>query len=1036
MKINFLKSLMAVSAFVMMMCACSLPAQDLALGDEAILVEAENFDAQHGIGQQPCDDGTQQIAWIESGDYAGYSGINLTGKNMFEARVAGASNGSRIEIRLGSSLGTLIGSCEVPDTSGFHVWRTISCPIEAQSGVHDVYLVFEGGEGFLFNVNWFKFENKVSFIKPSLIEAEYFSQQSGIVIAGNGEGTDKISDIHDGDWVLFKNVDFGAGMVRFEARITSGWSGGWIEVRLDGPTGELLGECLVVTTDGWDNWKTRYCSITETSGIQDIYLTFRKDVADADKLFDINWIRFTDEPFTRTGNPIIEHLRTADPSVHIWEHLDDGKFWMYASHDMNDATGYESMDGYHVFSSTDLENWTDHGEVLHSRDVSWGLADGGWMWAPDCAYKNGTYYFYFPHKDASGAFRTGVATSDRPEGPFTDTGHYIEGTSGTDPACFIDDDGQAYLYFGSRKVAKLKENMIELAESPRDVDYGADNFGEGAWMHKRNGIYYYSYTDYTARDFQAYYSMGDSPYGPFEYKGPVNKNPVGAQNHHSILEYDGQWYYFYHVGGAGPNPWQRRMVCVDYLYYNSDGTMQLLKMTDEGVDILEDRSGFSVWPEEYPAALRNPLKGFRPETYSSNFGHEYGTITRCYIKWNEIENDESDTIQKIKDFCDQKWEGVVENGITVIPRVYLDWDSKPGNQYWPADMTTGDYSSEQFKQRLVRLISRLGECWDNDPRVAWVQLGIIGKWGEHHSPSPTAEIQTLMGDAITAAFKNKKVLVRHPDEFNAYDVGVYWDSWAHIQQVNGTSQGLGIERSNKLTGRWKTQPIEGEVAYDWGDFRIQPGDDPDDTLADPIHRDFLIDTIRNLHCTGLGWVADYDQTNPDVQAGADAVQQAFGYRFVITKFRAPRRVEAGADLNFYFLLRNTGSAPFYYDWPVEFSLLDPETRLPVWKTRLDGVDIREWLPGDDWDEARNFYTSPPKLYKIEQSIPLPGQARLPKGEYIAALSILEPVGGQPSVRFAINNYFNDGRHPFGRIGVGVDVDGGHTVDPVTFNEPQ
>ncbi|MEL7124173.1 MAG: family 43 glycosylhydrolase, partial [Bacteroidota bacterium] len=96
-----------------------------------------------------------------------------------------------------------------------------------------------------------------------------------------------------------------------------------------------------------------------------------------------------------TGNPLVTHIRTADPSVRIWV---DGKLWMYASHDMDDATNYNSMDGYHVFSTTDLINWIDHGEVLHSRNVSWGTEEGGWMWAPDCAYKNGKYYFYFPHR--------------------------------------------------------------------------------------------------------------------------------------------------------------------------------------------------------------------------------------------------------------------------------------------------------------------------------------------------------------------------------------------------------------------------------------------------------------------------------------------------------------------------------------------------------------------------------------------------------------------------------------------------------------
>jgi hypothetical protein len=158
----------------------------------------------------------------------------------------------------------------------------------------------------------------------------------------------------------------------------------------------------------------------------------------------------------------------------------------------------------------------------------------------------------------------------------------------------------------------------------------------------------------------------------------------------------------------------------------------------------------TIRPREYQGALRNPLKGFRPD------------------------------IDRIMRVCNERWKDVEKYNVKVIPRVYLDWDEKEGNEYWPEDMQVHDYSSLQFRQRVQRLIQRLGECWDNDPRVAWVQLGIIGYWGEHHNPSPNARMQQLLGDAFTAAFKNKKVTVRHPWEFTDYEFGIYWDSWAHI----------------------------------------------------------------------------------------------------------------------------------------------------------------------------------------------------------------------------------------------------------------
>jgi hypothetical protein len=285
-----------------------------------------------------------------------------------------------------------------------------------------------------------------------------------------------------------------------------------------------------------------------------------------------------------SGNPIIKHIRSADPSAQVWE---DGQVWVYASHDQNNATDYSTMDGYHAFSSFDMINWTDHGEILHSRDVSWRVSEGGWMFAPDAAYKDGTYYLYFPTMAAGWKWRVGVATSDKPEGPFEDVGHYIEGTDQIDPTCFVDDDGQAYLIWGGDfndpKIARLKENMTELAEEPRIIEYGASNFGEGPFMHKRDGVYYFSYTCQSCYPYQGYYAMSDSPYGPFEYKGELNLGPPGAQDHHSIIEYHGQWYYFYHVGNYNGGSMYRRNVCVDSLFYNEDGTMREIVQSASGV---------------------------------------------------------------------------------------------------------------------------------------------------------------------------------------------------------------------------------------------------------------------------------------------------------------------------------------------------------------------------------------------------------------------------------------------------------------------
>ncbi len=295
-------------------------------------------------------------------------------------------------------------------------------------------------------------------------------------------------------------------------------------------------------------------------------------------------VKAQDDPVT-SGNPIIKHIRTADPSAQVWE---DGKVWIYTSHDQGWATDYSSMDGYHVFSSYDMVNWTDHGEILHSRDVDWGVEQGGWMFAPDAAYKDGTYYLYFPHMAAGWNWRVGVATSDKPEGPFTDVGQYIEGPDQIDPCCFIDDDGTAYLIWGGDhsppKIARLKENMVELDEDPRIIEYGEDDFFEAAYMHKYKGKYYFSYNCNTCWPNTGQYAIGDSPYGPFEHQGTISPVPDGAQIHNSMIEFHGQWYYFYHLGNYGDNAsMYRRNVCVDSMFYNEDGTVQEIIHTKTGV---------------------------------------------------------------------------------------------------------------------------------------------------------------------------------------------------------------------------------------------------------------------------------------------------------------------------------------------------------------------------------------------------------------------------------------------------------------------
>jgi hypothetical protein len=432
----------------------------------------------------------------------------------------------------------------------------------------------------------------------------------------------------------------------------------------------------------------------------------------------------------------------------------------------------------------------------------------------------------------------------------------------------------------------------------------------------------------------------------------------------------------------------------------------------------------SIYPQVYEKAFPNPLKGFRTSTLNDE---DYPTLTRLYIKWNEIENTETDGVEKILDYCNGQWKDLSKKNMKVIPRVYLEWPYNRQNasnnrdtvfsdwgerrfleRFWPADLTRGDYSSEQFKKRLVGLIKKMGKAWDNDPRVAYIEMGLIGWWGEQHSPSISAEMQKLIGEAFASAFKNKLIMVRQAKDFTSFPFGSYWDSFAH------SSQAQEAEALIAAGDKWMTTVRGGEVAYDWGDM-TKSGTSPDVSLRVKANRDYIIDNIRMVHCNHLGWINHYNSADAEVVKGAEEVQKALGYRFILEEVDYTPNVSPGGTLSVSFSVRNVGSSPFYYNWPVEVSIINPDTKQTCWKVVFQNVDIRNWLPGDNWDPVLRKYTLEPKKYRISGEFKLP--ADIQKGRYILGLSILDPSGNLPAVRFAIKNYFNGGRHPIGRIGV-------------------
>lgn len=280
------------------------------------------------------------------------------------------------------------------------------------------------------------------------------------------------------------------------------------------------------------------------------------------------------------ANPFITHIYTADPSAHVWA---DGRLYVYASHDIYPARGCDLMDAYHVFSTDDMVHWIDHGEILRQSQVPWGRKEGGWMWAPDCAYKNGKYYFYFPHPSETETFHSwkiGVAVSDKPASGFKVVGYIKGAPSAIDPCVFVDDDGQAYIYNGGGTGpdcygGKLKDNMVEL-DGEMSPMKGIVDFHEAPYVHKYNGWYYLTYADnYLENGVQRNrlrYCMSHSPLGPWEYKGVYLEPTDCDTSHGSVVEFKGQWYAFYHCCTLS-HQGNLRSICADRLFYHDDGTI-------------------------------------------------------------------------------------------------------------------------------------------------------------------------------------------------------------------------------------------------------------------------------------------------------------------------------------------------------------------------------------------------------------------------------------------------------------------------------
>ena len=341
-------------------------------------------------------------------------------------------------------------------------------------------------------------------------------------------------------------------------------------------------------------------------------------------------------------NPIIHDQYTADPTARVF----NNKVYLFPSHDIPAPAGQRQdwfcMEDYHVFSSENLTDWTDHGVILSQKNVPWGKPDGYSMWAPDCVFKNGKYYFYYPNAPREGrGFAIGVAIADQPEGPYTPEKESIKGVGGIDPCVLIDDDGAAYLYWSGMGIrgGRLKENMTELANGSQVMEGLPEGFKEGPFAFKRDGRYYLTFP-WVRKDKGTEtlaYAMSDSPLGPWQFKGIIMTEHDNScwTNHHSLVEYKGQWYLFYHRNHYSPNMDKRRSACIEKVTFNADGTIQEVKQTLRGVGITAATSKIEI--DRYSSISEGTTVAFNDTTATFNGWHAILPPKGSWLRYNDVD---------------------------------------------------------------------------------------------------------------------------------------------------------------------------------------------------------------------------------------------------------------------------------------------------------------------------------------------------------------------------------------------------------------
>ncbi len=330
------------------------------------------------------------------------------------------------------------------------------------------------------------------------------------------------------------------------------------------------------------------------------------------------------------ANPIITNRFIADPSAHVF----NNRVYIYMTDDQtNSGADWDSKD-WRAYSSTDLVNWTDHGQIFAiGGGFSWASIKA---WAPAAAQRNGFYYLYLPVDQT----KIGVARSTSPSSGFVDArGTPLidkardanAGDEPIDPMVFIDDDGQAYMYFGTRapKVVKLNTDMISTSGSILNLSVSGNNYAEAPWLIKRNGVYYFSYS--TGWPGQIAYATGTSPLGPFTYKGVALDYVNINTNHEAIINYNSQWFMVYHKNALPGGGNFKRSVVIDCMYFNADGSIPTVIQTTTGVT----STSCGTAPVNYRLNNRNSSKVIDVQQPNTSNGAKVGQYTWNGNNWQK-----------------------------------------------------------------------------------------------------------------------------------------------------------------------------------------------------------------------------------------------------------------------------------------------------------------------------------------------------------------------------------------------------------------